>query len=281
MNFINYNGTIYPANQSLLPITNRSFKFGDGLFESIRMIKGKLMYLDFHLERLFRGMQALGLEANVALVADNIRQMASALLKRNGSYGNARFRLTVFREGEGLYSPLINSSGFSMEMETVADHDYQNNPRGLVVDVYQDITKPVNFLSEFKTCNALPFVMAGHFRKRNSLDDVFLLNTNGFLCETMSSNVFVYYQGKLYTPSIKEGCVAGVMRRVVMELAEDSGYEVIEAQINPDILNLADEVFLTNAVRGIQWVMGFNNKRYFNEVSKNLLDRLNYRILID
>lgn len=275
MNFINFNGQIYPANQTVVPVANRGFKYGDGLFESIRMIRGKLMFVDLHIERLKLGMHALGLQPHPAITANSIQHMADELIRRNDFGNNARFRLTVYREGEGLYSPLVNDIGFCLEPEPLKDIEYQGNTRGLILDIYQDVTKPINFLSEFKTCSSLPFVMAGLYRKRNSLDDVFMLNTNGFLCETMSSNIFVFYDQQLYTPSLEEGCVSGIMRRVVMHLAEEMGIPVIEAQINPKILNVADEVFITNAVRGIQWVMGFNNKRYFNEVSKQLLERLN------
>jgi branched-chain amino acid aminotransferase len=137
------------------------------------------------------------------------------------------------------------------------------------------VTKPVNSLANHKTCNSLVYVMAGIYRKENSLDEVFVLNNSGFLCEAMSANVFVVYKKKVYTPALSEGCIAGVMRSVVMKLAKENKIEVIEAQINPDILNEAEEVFLTNASRGIQWVMGFNNKRYFKEISKLLLSKLN------
>ena len=65
------------------------------------------------------------------------------------------------------------------------------------------------------------------------------------------------------------------MRQVVMRLANENGIELVEAQINPDILNEADEIFITNAAKGIQWVMGYNKKRYFNEMSKLLSEKLN------
>jgi branched-chain amino acid aminotransferase len=156
---------------------------------------------------------------------------------------------------------------------------YVDQAKGLIADVFDEVTKPVNSLANHKTCNSLVYVMAGIYRKENSLDEVFILNNSGFLCEAMSANVFVVYQKKIYTPALTEGCIAGVMRKVVMKLAKDNKIEVIEAQISPDILIEAEEVFLTNASRGIQWVMGFNSKRYFNEVSKHLLNQLNASIV--
>ena len=275
MNFINYNGEIVPANQPMLPVTNRGFKYGDGLFESMRLMNGELKFAGLHADRLQRGMKALKLEGAARFDEYFLREKSSELLKRNNYGQNARLRLTVFRDAEGLYSPAGNESGYAIEMTENNEPYYLSNAKGLIVDVFEEITKPVNYLSNIKTCNSLPFVMAGLYRKLHSLDEVFILNQNGFLCEAMSSNVFVVYDKKLYTPALSEGCVEGIMRTVVMQVAEMSGVPVVEAQINPDILNVADEVFLTNTSKGIQWVMGFNNKRYFNKVSKDLLDALN------
>ncbi|MBC7400896.1 MAG: aminotransferase class IV, partial [Mucilaginibacter sp.] len=131
------------------------------------------------------------------------------------------------------------------------------------------------YLSNIKTCNSLTYVMAGLYKAQNNLDEVFLLNQNGFLCEASSSNVFVWYQNHLYTPALSEGCVEGVMRQVIINIAKKSNIPVTEAQINPEILYEADEVFLTNASKGIQCVMGYGIKRYFNKVSKVFMDELN------
>ncbi|WP_374164597.1 aminotransferase class IV [Arcticibacter sp. MXS-1] len=275
MNFINFNGDIFPATQPVLQISNRSFRYGDGLFESMRMIRGELKFAEFHAERLRNGMQALGLEGVSAITADFLKQKVVELAIRNEEGENARVRLTVFRDSDGLYSPSGNGFGYSVEMSPTTEAQYVSNTKGLIVDVYEELTKPANFLSNYKTCNSLIYVMAGIYRKKRSLDEVFILNNNGFLCETMSSNVFVLFNKTLYTPSLGEGCIAGVMRRVIMEIAGDNDVPVVEAQINPNILNEAEEVFLTNTSRGIQWVMGFNSKRYFNKLSKMLLDKLN------
>ncbi|RXF70716.1 aminotransferase class IV [Arcticibacter tournemirensis] len=275
MNFINYNGEIFPANQPVLTTGNRSFKYGDGLFESMRMMRGELRFADLHAERLRNGMKVLGFEGYSLIDETFLKEKVVELAIRNGEGENARVRLTVFRDAEGLYSPLGNKFGYAVEMIGNNETSYTANTKGLIVDVFEDITKPVNCLSNYKTCNSLIYVMAGIFRKQNSLDDVFILNQNGFLCESMSSNVFVLFDKKLYTPSLNEGCIAGVMRSVVMKIAAEIDLPVIEAQINPDILNEAEEVFLTNASRGIQWVMGFNSKRYFNKLSKILMNKLN------
>ena len=275
MNFINFNGEILPAVQPVLTIANRAFRYGDGLFESMRYLNGKLKYAELHAERLQRGMMALKLEGYKKMNARFLTAKVEELVRRNNYGQNARVRLTVYRDSDGLYSPAGNQFGYAMEMRMSDEASYIHQAKGLIVDVFDEITKPINVLSNHKTCNSLVYVMAGVYRKENSLDEVFILNNNGFLCEAMSANVFVVFKNVIYTPALSEGCIAGVMRNVVMNLAKENNIEVVEAQINPDILNEAEEVFLTNASRGIQWVMGFNSKRYFNKVSQELLEILN------
>lgn len=277
--FINFDGNILPADQLVFSINNRAFRYGDGLFESMRYMKGELRFPDLHMERIRKGMKLLKFDNYSQIDTWFIREKAEELIRRNKTGQDARLRLTVFRDAGGLYSPTANKMAYVLESQKLEENQYTINAKGLIIDVFDEIPKPVNILSNLKTCNALIYVLAGIFKNQNALDEVLVLNQNGFLCESMSSNVFVVYDRKLYTPALNEGCIAGVMRQVVMRLAKENGIELVEAQINPEILNEADEVFLTNAGRGIQWVMGYNNKRYFNEVSRFLNEKLNMQFL--
>ncbi len=278
LQFINYNGDLYPESQPVLTGSNRAFRYGDGLFETMRVIKGELKFADFHAERLQGGMQALKIDGYAELDAYFLKEKSIELMRRNQIGGNARVRLTIFRDGDGLYTPMSNKFGYALEASALDNPYYQNNDRGLIVDIFDEVTKPINILSSQKTCNSLIYVLAGIFKTQNGLDEAFILNQNGFLCEATSANVFVVYEKQLYTPALSEGCVAGVMRRVVMNLAEENNIPLIEAQINPAIMNEAEEVFVTNATSGIQWVMGYDKKRYFNEISRFLIEKLNFLI---
>lgn len=273
--YILFNDQFYESDAPLLQAQNRGFKFGDGLFESMRMCNGKLKFPELHADRLHAGMKALKMDGYTLLDDYFLKQKAAELAKKNKINGNARLRLTIYRNGEGLYTPQSNKVGYLLEASALPNAEYELNTKGLIIDVYDEIPKPINKLSNYKTTNALLYVMAGLYQKRHSLDEALLLNQNGFLCESTSSNVFVVYQGQIYTPALSEGCVAGVMRNVVMKLAKQHQLPLIEAQINPQILNEAEEVFVTNAVSGIRWVMGYGRKRYFNEVAKALSAKLN------
>ncbi|MBC7744707.1 MAG: aminotransferase class IV [Flavobacterium sp.] len=273
--FINFNGKITLAEEAVLPISNRGFRYGDGVFESMRWMKGELKFADLHADRMQRGMKALKLEGYFTVDSNFIKENVSELVWRNKIGSNARVRISIFRDSDGLYSPTNNKYGYAIEIDKVSETSYLNNKKGLLVDLYDEIPKPINKLSNLKTSNALIYVLAGVFKSQNSLDEVLIVNQNGFLCEAISSNVFVVFNKEIYTPALTEGCIAGVMRHVIIKLAKENNLNIIEAQINPAILEQADEVFLTNASKGLQWVMGYNNKRYFNETSKFLLNKLN------
>ena len=273
--FINFNGQIVPSEQAVLTIFNRGFRYGDGLFETMRWMKGELKFAELHADRISRGMKILKIEDYSEIDTYFLKEKVSELIRRNKIGANARIRLSVFRDSEGLYSPTGNKLGYAIEVNKIFETDYTTNNKGLIVDLYDEIPKPVNKLSNLKTSNSLIYVLAGVFKTQNSLDEALIINQNGFLCESMSSNVFVVFNNEIYTPALTEGCIAGVMRQVVMKIAKENNLVITEAQINPAILEQADEVFLTNASKGIQWVMGYNGKRYFNEISRFLLGKLN------
>jgi len=272
--FINFNGELLPADTRLLTTANRGFRYGDGLFESMRLMKGQLKFADLHADRLQRGMKALKIDGYSQMDTWFLKEKVEQLATRN-KIKHGRLRLTVYRDAEGLYAPTQNKMGYCLELQPMDEPRYFLNDKGLIMDIFTEVTKPTNFLSNIKTCNSLIYVLAGIFKTQNRLDDTFLLNQNGFLCEAGSSNIFVWYKSHLYTPALSEGCVEGIMRQIVIKLAKQSNIPFTEAQINPDILYEADEVFLTNATNGIQWVMGYGVKRYFNQLSKGLMVELN------
>lgn len=273
--YLLFNDEFHAVDTPVLTASNRSFKFGDGLFESMRFMNGKLQFADLHADRLAAGMKALKMDGFALMDDYFLRQKAAELAKRNKWNGNARLRLSIYREGSGVYTPEVNKVGYVLEGISLKSNQYELNAKGLIIDVFDEMTKSVNKISNFKTSNALLYVMAGIFKSQNRLDEAMILNQNGFLCESISANVFVVYNNQIYTPALNEGCVSGVMRTAIMQLAKMNDMELIEAQINPEILKEAEEVFITNATQGIQWVMGYGRKRYFNEVSKFLIEKLN------
>lgn len=274
LEYINFNGTIVKSDQPVLTVSNRGFRYGDGLFESMRYMKGQLKFPELHLDRLRKGMKMLKLEGYSQIDSYFLKEKTDELVRKNKAGTDAKVRLIIYRNGEGLYSPATNKAGYVLQV-VKADQSRYGGDRGLIIDVFNEHAKPVNDLSNLKTCNSMLFVLAGVFKNQHKLDEVIILNQSGFLCEALTSNVFIVYNKQIYTPALSEGCIGGVMRQVVMRLIKENDIPLIEAQISPEILNEAQEIFLTNASFGIRWVMGYNRKRYFNEVSRLLTEKLN------
>ncbi len=272
MNFITCNGTILSSTQPLFTIKDNFFKYGDSIFEVMRLVNGDLLFDELHSNRLQNGLDTLAISDGSAYTTSFLTTQVQQLAQRNGGVKNAIIKFSVFRDTSGSST---TSSGYLIEMWENPISAYVSNHKGLIIDVYEKLTKPLNFLSNLSNSYLFPGMLAEIYRKQKSLDEMLLLNQNGFLCEALRANIFILFDKRLYTPSLGEGCVSRVMREVVMNLADEMNLPVIEAQINPDILNMAEEVFLVDNIHGIQWVMGFNNKRYFNKASATLLGRLN------
>ena len=272
--YLNFNGQLVGEHENIANIENRAMRYGDGLFETMLWKDGDIRFLDFHIERLQKSLQLLQFEDFTKFDTFFLRSKVEELVRKNNMVGQqVRVRLIVYRAGGGVYAPDSNRPVYTLQVSRIPT-SLRDKKLGLIVDVYTTFKKPYSELSHLKSNNALVYVMAGIYKKKFAYDEVFLLNQAGFLCEALYGNLFVYFDKTLYTPALTEGCVEGVMRRVVMDMAADEGIPVVEAQIHPDIMKEADEIFCTNAVQGVQWVMGYKQKRYFKRISRILQDKL-------
>ena len=267
------NGHLASVYEPMIPFNNRAFRYGDALFESIRICRGKIMFLKDHLNRLKLGMTVLRMNLPAEFNSDSLAEMISALLQKNGHLPEARVRLTVFRNGGGLYCPEANDISFLLESYPL-ESEYQLNKKGLWADIYADIKKPINKLSNIKSANALLYVMAGLAKQSMKLDECFLVNENGTICESISSNVFVVKNGTLFTSPLTEGCVAGIMRKQMMNLATENKILTFESPITMYTLLNGDEVFLTNSIQGIQWVGQYKDRFYTNKLGQFFMEKL-------
>ncbi|HET6990170.1 MAG TPA: aminotransferase class IV, partial [Bacteroidia bacterium] len=166
-----------------------------------------------------------------------------------------------------------------LEMWPFDHNEYVLNDKGMSVELYQDIRKPINKLSTLKTANSQLYVLAALYAKKMNVDDAILINHNGNVIEATGSSLFAVKNGVLYTSPLSEGCVAGVMRGVIMEIAKENRIAVYEVPLPLSIMLNSDEIFLTNAVRGIQWVSSYKAKRYFNNTAKKFQELLNRRVM--
>lgn len=272
--FINYNGDILPEDTKIFSINNRSFKYGDGLFETIRVVNGKLCFIEDHFMRLKRGIQLLKLkQSNISF--KELKKQIEALVEQNRITEGGRVRLTVFRTGEGYYAPNKESKAYLIEAIPLDNNLYELNDEGLRVDIFKDIKRSTSEFSNIKTNNSLSLVLAGLYCNENNLDECLTINKHQRIAEASHSNVFLYKNNTIYTPALEEGCMNGVMRKQVLKIADELKINVFEGMINGSMLLQADELFLTNSIKGVQWVGQFQNKVYSNTQTNIILEELN------
>ena len=272
--FISINGE-NKILESLNMYTNRAFKFGDGVFESIRIIDGKVINLKYHIDRLIAGAHTLKINTSDEFNYKYFNSTINELINLNGIFQGGRIRLSMFRSGEGAYQPTTNNASYFIEMIPIENNFFKLNENGLSINLYQEMKKSLDQFAKFKTINSLLYVQAAIYAKEENFDDSLILNGHGNIIETSSSNIFIASNGVLYTPPLEDGCVGGIMRMNVINLAINNGIKVYEYSLKPQNLLIADEVFLTNAIKGVEWVGGFQNKRYYNTLSKRIIELLN------
>lgn len=280
--YIWLNGEFTRENQSILTLDNRSFLYGDGFFESIHAFGTEAKHINYHFTRIVKSLSLLGMNKPSFLTPDFLSNEITRLLNKNRYFNSTRVRVTLFRKEGGLYTPEQNDISIAIQAKPLNTKFYEFNQKGLVVDLFTELRKPINYLSPIKSCNAILYVMAGKYKQLSKVDDCILINDQNRIVEAISSNIFIVKGEKIFTPSLDEGCVAGVMRQVVIGLASRCGYKVFDKEtIEVDSLIEADELFLTNAIKGIQWVVGLQQKRFFGLVSKRLSDELNKETFTD
>ncbi len=277
--FINNNGTIVSASEPVVTARNRSFRYGDALFESIRFTNSKPQFLKEHLQRLYTGMKVLKMQIDGLYSESFFENAILELAQINSITTDGRIRLTVYRNDGGLYTPDNNSVSFLIEIIPLEAKGYILNQKGFTVDLFNDFKKQQNALSSIKSANSIIYVLAGIYKSQQQLDDCIILNDQSHIIESISSNIFAVKNGVLYTPPIADGCVDGVMRKKIIEIAQANRIAVYEISVMQNVLLGADELFFTNAINGIRWVVAYKQKRYFNNTSKKLIEKLNELVI--
>lgn len=273
--YVNNNGVLIPAQTYSIKSGNRGHLYGDGLFESIRVINGKALNLENHFKRLVDGMTVLRMKVHSTFTLEFLDNQINELLEQNNIVQGGKIRLSIDRKEGGTFLPKTNEVDYFIEAFPLPNNKFTLNEAGLVIDLYEEMKKPITILSNFKTKNCLLYVMSKLAAKEKGVDELFIQNDKMGIIEGSSANLFVISNGVLYTPSLDLGCLGGTMRMQIINLAIENNIKVYECNITPQNLLVADEIFLTNAIQGITWVGSYRTKRYFNTLSNQLVRFLN------
>ncbi len=278
MQWVIHNDVFYDTEQPIFSVRNRAWAYGDGIFETMRVLSGHLHLWEDHRVRIISSLRTLAMEPPEAVNNNTLPQLIQQLCRCNNIQGNARIRVSFYREAGGLYTPESHFTNYLLEASPLSSQVFELNESGLVITTLYEPLKMMNKLANIKTISSLPYIYAGISKMRYQVDDILLTNMNGNIAEGLSTNVFLVGGDTLFTPPLSEGCVEGVMRNHVLRLAEKEGMRIQQSPLHWEAPLYAEELFLTNAVQGIQWVAQHGLKQYVNSVAQELSSLLNRHI---
>jgi branched-chain amino acid aminotransferase len=275
---INFNGTLGLQNQELT--ANRAFKYGDAIFETLKVVKGNILFLEDHYFRLMASMRVIRMEIPMQFTMEFLESEILKLIEASNLINSpVRVRMTVYRTAVGLYTPESNDVSYVIDVKEVDDEMYQLNNDSCVVDLFKDHYVTPQLLSTLKTNNRVLNVIAGIFAKENDLDNCLLLNSNKQVVEAINGNIFLVKGTTIKTPPLADGCIKGIMRMQLIQLiSKMEGYELEESSISPFELQKADEIFVTNVVKGITSITKYRKKEFQTLVALKLTTLLNAHI---
>lgn len=272
---INFNGTI-GSNQADLLTQNRAFLYGDAVFETVKIVNSRILFLEDHYFRLMSSMRVIRMEIPMNFTMEYFEEQILALVKSKKLEISARARITVYRNDGGYYLPKTNTVSFLINAESLDNTLYSISQREYVVDLYTDFYLTRQLLSSIKTTNKIINITASIYADENGLDNCLLLNDGKNVIEALQGNIFMLKGNTLITPPVSEGCLNGVMRKQILALARKmENLEVVEEVISPFDLQKSDELFITNVIKGIQPVTRYRKKTFTTNFSEVLVQKLN------
>lgn len=273
---VNFNGHLYEDEHKFLNHQNRGLRYGDSLFEAIRVVNGHIYFLEEHYLRLMSSMRILRMEIPMDFTMEFIQEEITKTIEANKLKKAQRIRFTVFRNDGGLYLPKSNEITYIIEAKELDDPFYTINDQPYEIELFKDFLVNPDMLSNLKTNNKILNVVGSVFAKENGYDNCLLLNQQKQVVEALNGNVFVVKGDTVKTPSLKEGCLNGIIRKKLMGILEKSeDYNFLEESISPFELQKSDEIFITNTIQGIIPVTKYRKKIFNNNVAKNLVGKLN------
>jgi aminodeoxychorismate lyase len=250
------NGKFLSAADAVVPLNDRGFLLGDGLFETMRVANGKPFRCAQHLERLTRGADFLKIK--LPFTPKEIQKFAGELIGQN-KLAEAILRVTLTRgAGARGYSP--KNSGpptLAMTMHPLppvnADEPVQWS---LVTSSFR--IPAGDALASFKTTSKILNVLVRAEAEEQGADEALLLNANGEVAETAGGNIFWVYQDKICTVPTGRGVLPGITRAVVLEICQSLGLATNQHVIKPEQLRNAEGIFVTQSALGIVPVVAFD-----------------------
>ncbi len=243
--------------QTQIAVTDRGFQYGDGLFETIEILNNQLVFFDQHLQRLERGCQRLLLPAlNKPLIIQEAKQLTN-----HCPNGILKIIITRGSGGRGYRQPQLISPTRVLSYHPLPKYP-DSFQQGVKLRFCQQRLALNPTLAGLKHLNRLEQILARAEWSDDSIQEGLMLDINDQVIEGTMSNVFFVIQGKLYTPSLEQSGIAGIIRDFVIRSAKKLGIETKQGFFTKKDLFIADEIFVTNSVIGI-WAVQFLEQQSF------------------
>ena len=263
---VNYNGDLVAFDDVKITPNNRAYKYGDSVFETIKIINGKLVFWEDHYFRLMASMRMLRMRIPMNFTLEFLEEEILKIVSTKRE-NNLRVRLCITRKDGGFYTPTTNEIDYlieSSEIKFITKDKY-------TLDLFKDFYVYSGYLSTIKTNNKLINTLASIFAKENELDNCILLNERKGIVEATNASLFLIKGTLIKTPLLSEGCLKGIAREKVINIIKSSSdYDIEEAVISPFEIQKADELFITNSIIGIQPVTNYRKKVFSTDISKKL-----------
>jgi len=268
---INFNGELQAPENLKLSSENRAFKYGDAIFETVKVMHKKVIFWEDHYFRLMASMRMLRMKIPLTFTLEFLEKEILKTVSVHDTADSFRIRLNVFRKDGGLYTPKSNNIDFIIEVNV---NSYQMKET-YSLDVYKDFYNYSGLLSTIKTNNRMLNTLASIFADENDLDNCILLNEKKGVVEVTNGNIFVVKGNVIKTPALSEGCIKGIARNKVIEIvSKNKEFTLEEVSISPFEIQKADEVFITNAIIGVQPVTSYKKKTFTTGIGKKIASNL-------
>lgn len=264
---------IFGEDDLRIHLDNRSFRYGEGLFETIRLHKGEIPLWELHWNRLRESLPKLYFELPPHFKEAELKEEILRVAKRNQCLDAARVRITFFKGEGGIWERPSSAFHCLVQCWPLEKKEFSMNENGLDIGLFEAGRKSCDSFSNLKTNNYLLYALAAHYAKEEKLNECLVLNQHGRVCDATIANVFFSKDGIIHTPQLEEGCINGVMRRHLLEQLRNAGYPVKEGAYLPEEIAKADEIFLSNAMYGLRWVKQWGNRTYQFQQSSTIFHR--------
>lgn len=254
------NGSWMRDSEAVIPVENRGMMYGDGLFETMVSTDGQVKLLDLHLKRLVRGLEYLSIDLKTS--TEEWGAFFEEGINKNSHLGTQLLlRLQCWRNGGRGYTSKTSEGSWFLSFRTLSKECNQPSYRLM----NSSLSLPVKSVQKgtLKSSNALLYVLAATEARNKNYDDALLCNTNGYVGECTSANIFWIKERIIHTPSIKSGILNGTRREALLNALQSQSYfRVQEGTYDIHSLYEADMVFSTSTIKGIQFIDSLDTTQF-------------------